>query len=223
MRRLVNRNAIALLLAAALGACAANPSAAPVPLNSLSRYVLQVEPGVDRIALAVHDGGLSANHHAALSDLAQRFAAEQAEVIRVEGPSGNDPVAAQAAWGVREVLTGMGVPSERVLVMAYAAPNPRAPVLAGFETLRAHVPNCAALVSTSRPTGSNQTPEGFGCSVTANLAAQIANPRDIVRPRDMTTADQGRRSRVFEVYRQGETTAAPQEQLVDGRISQAVE
>ena len=39
----------------------------------------------------------------------------------------------------------MGVPAERVLVMAYDAPDPRAPVLAGFETLRAHVPNCAAV------------------------------------------------------------------------------
>ena len=42
------------------------------PLTPTSRYSLQVEPGVDRIALAVHETGLSANQQAALSDLVAR-------------------------------------------------------------------------------------------------------------------------------------------------------
>ncbi|WP_414574332.1 CpaD family pilus assembly lipoprotein, partial [Nostoc sp. CCY 9925] len=86
---------IALVFAAtALGACATSVPTQPAALNSLSNYVLEVEPGLDRIALAVHDNGLSANQQAALSGLVQRFAAEQAEVIRIEGPSGGDPVSA---------------------------------------------------------------------------------------------------------------------------------
>ena len=41
-----------------LGACAttATPDAPP-PLTPLSRYSLRVEPGLDRIALAVHETG----------------------------------------------------------------------------------------------------------------------------------------------------------------------
>ena len=76
MRRAVNRYAIPLLLAAAgLSACATGTGdAGPPPLNALSRYVLQVEPGVDRIALAVHENGLSGNQQAALGALAGRFA-----------------------------------------------------------------------------------------------------------------------------------------------------
>ncbi|PZU55496.1 MAG: pilus assembly protein CpaD [Brevundimonas sp.] len=226
MRRAVNRTVLLMLLAAGAGlsACAtADDAAAPPPLNALSRYVLQVEPGVDRIALAVHEEGLSGNQHAALGALVGRFAREGAEVIRVEAPSGNDPAAARAAWGVRDALAGMGVPAERVLVMAYDAPDPRAPVLAGFETLRAHVPNCAAVGGSGQIGYSNQPTSDFGCAVTANLAAQIANPRDIVAPRGMDAPDMGRRSKVFDTYRAGQRTAAPQEELVDGQVSRAVD
>ncbi|UQV17374.1 hypothetical protein MU852_10650 [Brevundimonas albigilva] len=59
----MNRTVLLMLLAAGAGlsACAtADDAAAPPPLNALSRYVLQVEPGVDRIALAVHERGCRA-------------------------------------------------------------------------------------------------------------------------------------------------------------------
>ena len=63
----------ALLLAVAatavLGGCASVGSPDTQPLTPLSRYSLQVEPGMDRIALAVHEDGLSSNQQAALNDL----------------------------------------------------------------------------------------------------------------------------------------------------------
>ena len=223
MRRAVNRIAIPVLSALALSACATASNLPEGPAHSLSRYTLQVEPGLDRIALAVHDAGLSSNQQAALGALANRFAVEQAEVIRIEAPSGNDPVAAQAAWNVRESLARMGVPAERLLVVAYEAPDPRAPVLAGFETLRARIPDCAAEVRTPTVTYANDQSPGFGCALTANLAAQIANPRDIVAPRGMSAPDMDRRAKVFDTYRAGQQTAAPQETLVDGEVSQAVD
>lgn len=225
MTRILIRSVVPSLAAlAALSACASGPQpSGPMPVNSLSRYVLQVEPGVDRIALAVHDTGLSPNQHAALGALAGRFAREGAEVIRVEAPAGNDPVSAQAAWNVREALAAMGVPGERLVVVSYSAPDPRGPVLAGFEILRARVPNCAAEVQVSATNYGNEPPAGFGCAVTANLAAQIANPRDIVAPRALAGPDMDRRAKVFDTYRGGQQTAAPQETLVEGRISQAVD
>jgi pilus assembly protein CpaD len=223
MRRAVNRIAIPLLTALALSSCATASDLPEGPAHSLSRYSLQVEPGVDRIALAVHETGVSPNQQAALGALANRFAVEQADVIRIEAPSGNDPVAAQAAWSVRETLARMGVPAERLVVIAYEAPDPRAPVLAGFETLRARIPDCAAEVRTPVVTYANEQSPGFGCAVTANLAAQIANPRDIVAPRGMSAPDMDRRAKVFDTYRAGQQTSAPQETLVDGEVSQAVD
>jgi pilus assembly protein CpaD len=193
------------------------------PLTPLSRYSLQVEPGLDRIALAVHDQGLSANQRDAISQLAARYGAAGYGAVKVEAPAGEDPAAVQQAYAVRAALQAAGVPGDRIQIAAYAAPDPRAPVLAGFETVRAVVPNCALSAGNLGPRYSNQSSNGFGCSVNANMAAQIADPRDILGARAMTPADSGRAAVVFDNYRKGEPSSTPQEPLVNGQIARAVD
>ncbi len=215
----------ALLTATAvvtLAACASGPTG-PIPITPTSRYTLAVEPGVDRIALAVHEQGLSPNQQAAVRDLAWRFAHEGAPAIVIEAPSGGDSIAGDQAWRIKAALEAEGVHPSAVVVRAYAAPDPRAPVLAGFETLRAHVPQCGTAISTFKGTADNQASGNFGCAITANMAAQIANPRDILTPRDMTPADGNRRATVFDNYRRGAISSAPQEPLVGQAVAQAVE
>ena len=227
MRNPVKRalaSAVFVLAAAlAVSGCASVSGSVDAPMTPLSRYSLQVEPGLDRIALAVHDQGLSANQHAALRGLAARYGASGAGHVRIESPSGDDPVAVEQAYAVRTFLQAAGVPEDRIQMAAYAAPDPRAPVLAGFETIRASVPDCAAEARNMGARFSNQSSGGFGCAITANMAAQIADPRDILGARPMTPADSGRAAVVFDNYRRGEVSSTPQEPLVDGRISGAVE
>lgn len=217
----------ALLLTAAatvvLGACASTGASDTQPLTPLSRYALRVEPGLDRIALAVHEDGLSSNQQAALNDLAGRYFAAGVGAVRIEGPSGEDPAAARQTWAVRSALQAAGLPADRIIVASYAAPDPRAPVLAGFETVRAVIPNCAAEPRAMEGRFSNDSSIGLGCAINANLAAQIADPRDILGHRPISPADSGRAAIVFDNYRRGEVTSAPQEPLVEGRVAQAVE
>ena len=213
------------LVGLTLSACVGGPASlgGEPPLTPLSRYSLQVEPGLDRIALAVHDSGLSANQQAALTDLVNRFAIEGAPVLVVEAPAGDDAVANQTAWNVKAALVAAGTPDHRIRVVSYAGPDARAPVLVGFETVRAAVPQCGTQWGSLSRTGDNQPSANFGCAVNANLAAQIANPRDIVSPRAMPPSDAGRRSVVFVNYRKGEPTAADREALIaQTRVSNAV-
>lgn len=207
----------------AVSGCASMSGDMDAPLTPLSRYALQVEPGLDRIALAVHDQGLSANQHAALRDLAVRYGTSGAGSVRIESPAGDDPVAVEQAYAVRAFLETAGVPGDRIQMAAYFAPDPRAPVLAGFETIRASVPDCASEARNMGPRVSNQSSGGFGCAITANMAAQISDPRDILGARPMTPADSGRAAVVFDNYRRGQVSSTPQEPLVNGRISGAVE
>lgn len=213
------------VLAAGLAAsgCASMPGDAAAPMTPLSRYALQVEPGLDRIALAVHDQGLSANQHAALRGLVARYGASGAGSIRIESPAGDDPVAVEQAYAMRTALQAAGVPGERIQMAAYAAPDPRAPVLVGFETLRAHIPDCSAEHRNLGVRYSNQSSGGFGCAITANMAAQIADPRDILGARRMTPADSGRAAVVFDAYRRGQPSSTPQEPLVAGQVARAVD
>ncbi|NBW07186.1 MAG: pilus assembly protein CpaD [Caulobacteraceae bacterium] len=228
MTRILRNTVLALAplaLSASLAACMGAPAGGVglEPLNPATRYTLQVEPGVDRIALAVHETGLSGAQQSALVDLANRFGLQGATVLRIEAPSGDDPVSAEFAYRVKAALESMGAPEGAVQVVGYAAPDPRAPVVVGFETLRAAVPQCGTYWGNMTRTNGNDTSANFGCAVTANLAAQIDNPRDIVTPRGMTPVDTGRRAVVYDNYRKGEATAAPQEELVaNRRVSQAV-
>lgn len=214
---------IAGVAALALSACATTDAGGPPPLTAISRFTLQVEPGMDRIALAVHDDGLSGAQQSALYDLARRYQASGSGAVRVEAPSGDDPAAGAQAYAVRSALQAAGVPADRIAVVAYAAPDPRAPVLAGFETLHAVVPDCAARVGDLSGRFNNQSSSNLGCAITANMAAQIADPRDIAGARAMTPSDSARAAVVFDNYRKGQPTSTPQEQLVTGRIAQAVD
>lgn len=229
-RTRTSRARTALLLAAVIGAGGLSACGgvglgagdAP-PLTPLSRYSLQVEPGLDRIALAVRGDGLSAAQEAAVQDLVGRWRAAGYGPLVIQAPDGNDAAALNTAWNIHAALLALGAPESQVRMTAYAGPDVRAPVLVGFETVRAHVPNCAAEQGPRGGRTSNQSSLGLGCAVTANMAAQIANPRDIIQPRDMPPAETGRAATVFANYRQGGRTSAAQEELVDGRISRAVE
>ncbi|MCO8030540.1 CpaD family pilus assembly protein [Brevundimonas diminuta] len=229
MTRPISRHLALISLTAGglvLSACVGGPASlgGEPPLTPTSRYSLQVEPGLERIALAVHETGVSANQRAALGDLVNRFAMEGAPVLVIEAPSGGDPVAAEAAWGVRAILQQAGVPENRIQVAAYVAPDPRAPVLVGFETVRAVVPQCGTQWGNLGRSGDNQSASNFGCAVNANLAAQIADARDIVAPRGMTPSEAGRRAVVFDAYRKGSATSAAREPLLSQmRISQAIQ
>jgi pilus assembly protein CpaD len=223
MRIPVKRALASAVFVLAVSGCASVTGPVDAPMTPLSRYSLQVEPGLDRIALAVHEQGLSSNQHAALRGLAARYGASGAAHVRIESPSGDDPAAVEQAYAVRSFLQASGVPEDRIQMAAYAAPDPRAPVLAGFETIRASIPDCSLEARNMGARLSNQSSGGFGCAITANMAAQIADPRDILGARPMTPADSGRAAVVFDNYRRGEISSTPQEALVNGRISGAVE
>lgn len=192
--------------AALLSACGAPASGGgPVPLTPLSRWQLRVEPQMDQIALAVHDNGLSATQRSALSDLMMRARAEQSSEIVVEMPSGDDPASLQMGWAIAEALRPAGIP---VRTAAYSAPDPRAPVVVGFARLQAVTYDCSRQWGSLTRHADNGSAVGLGCATVSNMAAQIADPRDILGQRPMGPADAGRRTVVIQHYRQGEPTAA---------------
>ena len=224
----MTRTPIVILLATtalSLGACVGGPASlgGEPPLTPTSRYQLQVEPDMDRIALAVHDTGLSPAQGDALQALVGRYRYVDAAPMVIEAPAGNDPVALKTAYDIKSILAASGVAPDRITLVSYAAPDPRAPVVVGYQTVRAVVPQCGAAWGNLSRSGDNQSASNFGCAVTANLAAQIEDPRDIQRPRAMTPAEAGRRTVVFDLYRLGKPTAAEAETLIrETAVSRAV-
>lgn len=210
------------LSAALLAACGAPASGGgPLPLTPTSRWALQVEPQLDRIALAVRETGLSARQQAAVQDLAWRSIAEGAPEVIVEAPYGNDPAALETAWAVGRALEAAGVPAARIRMASYNAPDPRAPVLVGFARLQAVTYDCSRQWGELTRHADNGSPMGFGCATASNMAAQIADPRDILGQRPMDPADAGRRAVVIDLYRRGQDTRTAVES--DAAVSTAVD
>lgn len=202
--RLVSRFTGLALAGVVLTACGAPASGGgPQPMTPLSRWQLRVEPQMDRIALAVHDAGLSSTQRAALAEIAMRARAEGSPEIVVEAPSGDDPASLQTAYSAAESLRGAGIP---VRLAAYSAPHPRAPVVVGYTRLQAVTYDCSSQWGSLTRHADNGSALGLGCATISNMAAQIADPRDILGQRPMDPADAGRRSAVIQLYRQGEDT-----------------
>jgi len=221
-----------LILGAALlglSACASAGVEPPVPApvsrtdGEKWRDQIKVDGRADEIQLAVHATGVSANQDQALSALVSRWLSAQAREIVVSAPLGGDaPAAGAMAAQVRERLVFYGAAPAQVRVVGYDAVGlDQAPLRVGFEIFTAEGPTCGRWENLTA-TRKNEAYDNFGCAMAANLAAQIANPEDLIRPRDSTPIDAGRRDTVVGKYRKGEVTSSAKDDQANGAISKAI-
>jgi pilus assembly protein CpaD len=188
-------------------------------------YHLHAEDQSDRIMLAVHADGLSAAQQDALTALAGRWREGGARAIQISAPHGLvDSVAAyKSAQAARDKLIALGVPAEAINQVSYdAGEDPKAPLLVEFTRFEAVVAACGRSWENLTATEANTVQSNFGCAVTANMAAQIADPADIAGPRAGASADAGRRVTIIEGYRKGQITSAATDSKSSGAVSSAV-
>jgi pilus assembly protein CpaD len=218
---------LALTLLTACGSTMADkPETAAAPRTDTEQWTdrVQIDAHPDEILLASHVEGLSPNQNQVLDGFLGRWLEAEAREILVSAPVGgtNSDVSGRMAFTVRTRLIAMGAPPAAVRIVGYDAGGaPDAPLKVGFLRYHASVPQCGGWENITA-TKDNKPYENFGCAVTANMAAQVANPEDLIRPRDSTPIDAGRRDTVFGKYRKGETTASAKEAQATGAVSQVV-
>jgi pilus assembly protein CpaD len=229
MPRRLTSALVLTLGAAVLGGCSfGTPSKqiladqAPA-LTPTEQYGIKVTTAPEQIAIGLHADGLSANQQAALGQFVNGWREDGGGDVIVRAPSdGADPHLARAvADAVQAYIAHLGVPAERLQVAGYAAGGAKdAPVVASYERYVAQGPtDCAHRWDNQLANGSNAPSAHFGCAVTANIAAQIANPRDLLAPAVMTPSDNGRREVVMGKYREGAVTSSAQDAQASGKVS----
>ena len=87
----------------------------------------------------------------------------------------------------------------------------------------AHAKRCGAFPEDLTETSQNDTYENFGCSHQNNIAAMVANPQDLVKPRRQTPSDPMRRVKVFDNYRSGEEIGSAEEKKQQVEISKVAQ
>ncbi len=128
--------------------------------------------------------------------------------IHVQVPHGHpdEPYARHAAGIVRQVLAGSGS-----VYVSHYRPHDRglsAPVRLTFSTLQAKVESRCGLwpddlgTGPSLTSGKNLPYHNLGCAYQQNIAAQVADPLDLVRPRPEGPVDTIKRTRAIESIRQ---------------------
>lgn len=226
----MTRLLVLCLATTALAACATPPAQGPDPAE-LARtptelWTSRVAVQPDEIRLAVHPQGLSQTQKLALAEFLADWRASGGGPITLRAPLGGpDPGAVgHTSEGARLQLSGGGVPVSEIALASYdAAGDPRAPLIVGRERYRVNVPRCGQEWGNIAHSANNSVQANFGCATTANMAAQIANPADLLGPAAITPADAQRRAVVLDKYRKGEKTASERDESATSAISDVVQ
>jgi pilus assembly protein CpaD len=129
-----------------------------------------------------------------------------APVLTIAVPSGsaNEIAARAAARDFRRIAIAGGVHANRIALASYqvSSADVSAPIRVAFSSMRAHTDRCGRWPDDLLETTENKHYANFGCSYQNNLAAQVANPADLLGPRKQTEIDAENRDRVINVYRQ---------------------
>jgi pilus assembly protein CpaD len=214
----------ALLL---LGACTTPASGlkkddAP-PVNPGELYKMQAEQAPDEIRLGQHPDGLSVHQRAAIADYARDYIEAGGEQVVIRTPAGGGEAVARMAEGAKAALEAAGLSEHEIALDVYNTDQPSAAIRLVYQRWQAKPIACGQSWTSLTNTRDNQTQANFGCAVTANMAAQIANPRDINGPRTMDASDAARRSTVLDHYRKGEITAAQSDDKMRGNVTQEIQ
>lgn len=193
---------------------------APPPVTPTEQYSLHAETMVNSIHLRIK-GSFSDNQRRALDQVAQKASWLTGDPVDVEIVTANDPSAIEAGHAVGTYLMTHDVSNDSLRQRGQEG-QPADIVTVNLIYYRVHVDACGQQWENLAATGSNAPYKNFGCAVTANLAAAVADPRDLARPATATPGDNGRRAAVMDHYRKGEVTSSQSDDQSKGTISDAI-
>ena len=206
------------LACSVLSACASAP--VEQPRASAVAETLRVEMPVDP-----RDSGLTWAQLELVEALAGEYKARGHGPFVISYPqnAGNAEAAISAIADVRTALYGHGLDWRQITGGAYEAGGyAEAPLIISFTRYRAVAPQCDGRWTDVRNTGAGRGWGDFGCATAHNLAAMVADPRDLVAGRTFDDPDAARRQTVIEQWRRGESTSSQRSAEESGTVSRAV-
>lgn len=192
-----------------LGGCAGQSdgmtvSAVPQDYRTRHPIVVSEQPETLNLPVAASDHTLRQDNVDIVRGFAQNYRSSSSGLVRIMVPRGsvNAAAASHVARKVRHVLVAEGVPSSRIIIVPYSAEGypPDAPLQLAYNAMKAHTDACGQWPTDLADAPNNGSYENFGCASQSNLAAQVANPADLLAPRGMTPIDSERRTKVYDNY-----------------------
>ena len=165
--------------------------------------------------------GLSPAQKAQVGGFLERYRGADAGnsklVVSVPSGSNNEASIVRSVGDLRAMIASSGFAESNVVIEPYMESREGgAPIRIAYLRYVAQGPECGTWPANLAEERRTLNYHNFGCAQQHNLAAQIANPADLLGPRTMETADPERRTVVFDRYRQGKPT--PAEKSADERV-----
>jgi pilus assembly protein CpaD len=166
------------------------------------------------LAVGSADRGATRSQRNAIEGFLTNYDKSAAPVLNIMVPDGasNSAAAGDAARDFVRIAHQNGVPDSRVVVTGYQAGSAEvaAPVRLAFTGIAAQTDKCGRwpedILANNR---ANKHYSDFGCSYQNNLAAQIADPNDLLVPRKPGEIDAADRGAVIDDYRETITVLEP--------------
>lgn len=206
----------ALGLALLLGACAKGDiSSSGVPTDTRERHpiVLRDAPRSLDVFVGRAGGGLDPRQAVDVARFGEdyRRSGKGGLVAEVPTGAGRDLATHDTLDGIRRSLARAGVSPGALSVRTYRIADPElaSPIRLTYASLQAGLPHSCGQwptdlgASSYRTDASNEPYWNFGCATQANLAAQIADPLDLVRARSEGRLDTQKRMEAIKKLRDG--------------------
>lgn len=206
--------AAAAIATALLSGCASRDdlTTGGIPDDYRQRHpivVTEAEQSVD-IPVASTDRRLNTAQRDMIRGFAQNYGSRATGPVYLLTPEGspNSNAARQLRGQVRAELSARGIASSKIVNSSYVTLDAKdaAPIRLTFVGTTAMTSQCGQWPKDMINDFSNQNYYNFGCATQNNLAAQIANPEDLVAPRGMTPIDATRRNAAIKEYRERTST-----------------
>lgn len=199
---------MAVALSALLAGCAQRDSVTvgAIPDDYRTNHPIVIAEKNQKIDLPVGAGdrGMTGSQRDTLLGFLDGYDKSAAATLTIQIPSGsaNEVAATAAGRDFARLAAASGIKRSRIVVTSYQAGSSEAsaPVRVSYIAVRAQTDKCGRWPADLVETSENKHYADFGCSYQNNLAAQMANPADLLGPRKSTTIDAANRSNAIGVY-----------------------
>ncbi|MER8828233.1 CpaD family pilus assembly protein [Mesorhizobium sp. M0938] len=201
---------LAIAVAALLAGCAKRDSitVGAVPDDYRTTHPIVIAEKIQKIDLPVGAGdrGMTGSQRDTLLGFLDGYDKSAAPALTISIPSGsaNEIAATAAGRDFARLAIASGISRNRIVMTTYqsASAEASAPIRVAFVSVKAQTDGCGRWPEDLLETSENKHYADFGCSYQNNLAAQMANPADLIGPRKQSDIDAENRGEVIDVYRQ---------------------
>lgn len=165
-------------------------------------HPITVEPSYQSLKLPYSAAGLDVADKEKLDSFVTEYRMHGNGKISIAVPGGAGMQ--QAVTALADRINELGINRDRILV----ATTSSAQIEVNYISYQARTAACGDWSEDLFYTADNRTAANFGCSNQHNIAAMVADPRDLLVPRAMDGADAVRRQTVIGNYESGKNSGA---------------